>query len=172
MTSTATQEEVIVAPSTVLEKTEQANLLVRNYALGSAVVGIVPLPLVDIAGITAVQLKMLHGLAGIYEVEFTQEIARSAVSSLLGGLTSVYLAPSIALSVAKFIPIVGQGLAYATLPVLSGAATYAIGKVFIQHFEAGGTFLTFDPAKVRDYFAQQFQEGKLVASKQKKQDTV
>ena len=29
-----------------------------------------------------------------------------------------------------------------------------MGKVFIQHFESGGTFLDFDPDKVRSYFSK------------------
>ena len=46
------------------------------------------------------------------------------------------------------------------MPVINGATTYAVGKVFTQHFESGGTFLTFDAAKVREYFETQFKEGK------------
>ena len=38
------------------------------------------------------------------------------------------------------------------MPVIAGAA-YAVGKVFIQHFASGGTFLTFDPEKVRAHYA-------------------
>jgi hypothetical protein len=43
-------------------------------------------------------------------------------------------------------------------PTLSSACTYAVGKVFIQHFSSGGTFLTFSPARVREYFGQLFAE--------------
>jgi len=50
------------------------------------------------------------------------------------------------------------------MPVVSGAFTYAIGKVFIQHFASGETFLTFDPEKVRDYYTEMFEEGKKVAA--------
>ena len=50
------------------------------------------------------------------------------------------------------------------MPVFAGASTYAIGKVFIQHFESGGTFLDFEPAKVRAYFSQQFDKGRDLAS--------
>jgi hypothetical protein len=35
-----------------------------------------------------------------------------------------------------------------------------IVKVFIQHFESGGTFLDLDPDKVREYFKAQFEEGR------------
>ena len=37
--------------------------------------------------------------------------------------------------------------------VFAGASTFAVGKVFIEHFESGGTFLTFDPERVLEYYA-------------------
>ena len=44
-----------------------------------------------------------------------------------------------------------------SMPVFAGATTLAIGKIFMQHFESGGTFLDFEPAKVRAYFRQEFE---------------
>jgi len=54
------------------------------------------------------------------------------------------------------------------LPAVAGASTYAVGQVFIQHFESGGTFLDFDPEKVKGYFAEQFEKGKLAVGDLKK----
>ena len=51
------------------------------------------------------------------------------------------------------------------VPGVAAAFTYAVGKVLVQHFASGGTFLDFDPKKVREYFARQFEEGKLVTAK-------
>ncbi len=141
----------------------QAGKVVRNYSLGNIAMGAIPLPLVDLAGITAVQLKMLHSLSKLYDIPFSKELAKSAVSSLLGSSLPMHFAGPASASLAKFIPFIGQGLAYATLPVFSGASTYAVGKVFVQHFESGGTFLTFDPEKVRAYFEEQMKEGQNVA---------
>ncbi len=65
------------------------------------------------------------------------------------------------------IPFVGSTLGALSMPVMAGASTYAIGKVFIQHFESGGTFLTFDPKAVKDYYAEQLKEGSVVAKQVK-----
>ena len=46
------------------------------------------------------------------------------------------------------------------MPVFASASTYAVGHTFIHHFESGGTLLDLDPAKVRDYVARQYQEGR------------
>jgi len=39
-----------------------------------------------------------------------------------------------------------------------------VGKVFVQHFESGGTFLSFDPEKVRSHFEEELKMGKAVAA--------
>jgi len=156
-------EESIESVVTEEKRLTQAGKVVRNYSLGNIAMGAIPFPLVDLAGITAIQLKMLHSLSKLYDIQFSQELAKSAVSSLLGSSLPLHFAGPASASIAKFIPFVGQGLAYATLPVFSGASTYAVGKVFIQHFESGGTFLTFNPEKVRTYFEEQIKEGQEIA---------
>lgn len=144
-----------------------AEHLVRQYTLGAMAVGMVPVPLLDLAALLAVQLKMLHSLARIYDIEFKADLGRSAVASLLGSVLPTSAAPTLAASLGKLIPVSGQLLGGGTLVILNGAATFALGRVFIQHFAAGGTFLTFDPEAVRDYFAQQFEAGKEVAAELK-----
>ena len=136
---------------------------VRKYVYGAMAVGLVPVPLVDLAGLTALQIKMVHSIAKIYDVPFKTDIGKSTIASLLGSLGPVTIARGTFGSLVKAIPVVGPIAGIATQPVLAGAFTYAVGKVFIQHFEAGGTFLNFNPKKVKEYFAEQFKEGKLMA---------
>ncbi len=137
---------------------------ILQYTSGGMAIGLVPFPLLDLAALTAVQLKMLHSLAEIYEVEFKASLGKSAISSLIGGVMPVASAAPVAASLSKFIPGIGHALSYGTLVVLNGASTYAVGKVFAQHFASGGTFLTFDPEAVRDYFAEQYEKGKEIVS--------
>lgn len=144
-----------------------ADHMVRSYALGAMAVALVPVPLVDLAGLVAVQLKLLHGLAGLYRISFRADLARAAVASLIGGVLPTAAAPALAFSLSKLLPVSGQLLGAGSQTLLSGAATYAIGKVFIQHFAAGGTFLTFDPEAVQDYFEQQLEAGKARAQAHK-----
>ncbi len=146
-----------------------AEHILRQYTVGAMAVGLVPIPVVDLAALVALQLKMLHSLAGTYDIEFRTDLGRSAIASLIGGTVSTSLSPSLAASLAKFIPGVGQTLASGSASLLNGATTYAVGKVFIQHFAAGGTFLSFDPEAVRDYFHAQLQEGGRVAAEWRKE---
>ncbi len=138
------------------EKTAKADKIVKKYTIGALVVGLVPVPFLDIAALSGIQLKMLHSLANEYEVEFSEEIGKSVTASLLGGGISLSLSSSLA----KLIPLLGQATGMVSVSVFGGASTYAVGKVFIQHFESGGTFLTFDPQQVRKHYAKEFEKGK------------
>jgi uncharacterized protein (DUF697 family) len=146
------------------EQDAKADKCVMRYTYGSMGVGLMPFPLVDLAALSALQLKMLHSLAGLYEVKFMDNLGKTSISSLAGGYLPVANTSGFAASLAKFVPGVGSFLAYGSAVMLNGAATYAIGKVFAQHFASGGTFLTFDPEAVRDYFAKQYEKGKEVVS--------
>ena len=147
-----------------VDQDASAKRCIKQYTSAGMAIGIVPFPLLDLAALTAVQLKMLHALAGIYDVEFKASWGKSAISSLVGGMVPVATAVPVAASLSKFIPGVGHALSYGTLVVLNGSSTYAVGKVFAQHFASGGTFLTFDPESVREYFAEQYEKGKEVVT--------
>jgi predicted transcriptional regulator len=59
------------------------------------------------------------------------------------------------------------------MAALSGASTYALGEVFKKHFETGGTFLDFDPERLRKYYNEKFEKGKEVADElRKKQENI
>jgi len=147
-------------------RTQKASVIVRNYSLAALAVGLIPFPWIDLAALTAVQLKMLHSLANQYNTPFSKDIGKAAITALVGGVLPVEGAASLA-SLVKIVPGVGQVAGAVSLSILGAAATYAVGKVFMQHFESGGTFLTFDPEKVRKYFEEEFEKGKQVAAELK-----
>jgi hypothetical protein len=45
-------------------------------------------------------------------------------------------------------------------PIYAGATTYAIGKVFVYHFEAGGKVNDFNIDNMKEEFKDLFEEGK------------
>lgn len=127
--------------------------LLRMHAAGAVGTSLVPVPLLDLALLTGVQLNMLRSLARRYGVPFSEEAGRAVIASLVG--TGVSLSSA---SLLKLIPVVGQVLGYVAFSAVAGASTYALGRVFVQHLASGGTFLTLDPAKVRAYYQQQFEK--------------
>ncbi len=149
------------------ERVAASDKLIKKYALGAMGVGLIPLPLVDMIALTSLQLVLLSKLSKFYGIGFSKEKAKTLMGALLGSALPLASAGSIA-SIIKIIPIIGQTIGALTMPAVSGAATYAVGKVFVQHFESGGTFLDFDPAKVKEYFEEKFKEGKKIVPELKK----
>jgi uncharacterized protein (DUF697 family) len=157
-----TAEESVNAAANEGRK-ERLEKLAKHNILASMGIGLVPLPIVDLVALMGVQLNMVRKIAAEYDVPFKQDIGKSIISSLLGGFLPVTLGCALA-SMIKFIPLIGQTTGAVTMPVISGASTYAIYKVFVRHFESGGTFLDLDSSRVKAYFAEQFNKGKKVAS--------
>lgn len=141
----------------------EASSIVNTYMGWSAGASFIPLPWLDLAAVTLVQIKMVGDLASLYQVPFSRNVVKTIVAGLLGSLVPAGLARG-ASSLLKSVPGVGTILGVLTAPVFTTASTYAIGKVFIQHFEAGGTVLNFDPEAMREHFKEEFEEGVSKAS--------
>ena len=143
----------------IASREERALAVVKSYLPWAAGAGILPLPGIDVALIMGVQLRMLAKLAEEYGVPFKEQAAKSIVAALMAMLVQNILTGGLA-SALKFVPVVGTLLGIAVLPAIAAAGTFAIGKVFITHFEAGGTFLDFDPQKVQNHFRVEFEKAR------------
>lgn len=140
------------------ERLARAHHLVQNHVLAATGIGLVPVPLADVVGVMALQIKLVHGLALHYGVPFKEHIARSLVAALLSGASSALLVRGLA-SLAKAVPVLGSLAGGAAVAVSSASVTYAVGAVFIQHFESGGTLLDFDPQQAKGLFKSRLQDG-------------
>jgi uncharacterized protein (DUF697 family) len=152
-------EQALIPADELTLRTAQATEIVKRNMLWSAGAGVLPVPMLELVAITAVEVKLINELAQHYKLPFRNDLAKSAVLSLVGSLGSVTLGKLIAFSSMRAIPVFGQLLAVVAVPGMAAAITYAIGKVFIAHFEAGGTLLDFNPAAMRDYFRAQYGDG-------------
>jgi uncharacterized protein (DUF697 family) len=142
------------------DRLEQAEAIVKKYTNWSFVGGLIPVPFADTAAVSAIQMKMLYDLAKLYEVPFKTHAAQSVVGSLIGAVVPSMVASSALGSSVKIIPVIGTTLGVLTMPALSLAATFAVGRVFTTHFEAGGTLFDLDPEKVREHFRAEFEAAK------------
>lgn len=141
-------------------RVKDAQALVRRHALMAAGVGVLPLPLLDFLGISLLQIKMLRELAARYDVAFSEQVAKKIIAALVAGLGSAGLGFALAGSLAKFVPLIGANLGALSVPVVAGAFTLATGRVFIAHFESGGTVLNFDPQAIRAHFRDEFERAR------------
>ena len=133
--------------------------IVKKNVVWSVAAGLLPLPLLELTAITAVQVKLIKELADYYKQTYRRDLAKTAVVSLLGGLGSVAAGNVLASGAMRVVPVIGPLVAVASLSAVSAGVTYAVGKLFIAHFETGGTLLDFDPEKVREHFREEFLNG-------------
>ena len=143
---------------------DKAQSCVAKYAFGNALCSLVPVPLFDLIAITGLQITMVSSLCSIYQVPFSREAVKGILLGLVGGLNSATVATCVMGSVARFVPMMWFSASVVTLPLVAAASTYAVGKVFIMHFEAGGTVLNFDHVKMREYFKNYYKEGLSMAA--------
>jgi len=141
-----------------------ANEIVSNNVALAMGAGLIPVPWLDFAAITAVQLKMGKELAEFYGIDYKEDQVKGIVVALIATYTSTSVAAVTASTVSKAIPGLGAVIGAVTLPALAGGLTYAVGKVFIQHIESGGTFLSFKVADVQAGFLREVEKGKDVLS--------
>lgn len=128
----------------------KASAIISNKCKWSAAAGFIPVPYLDLAGLAAVQVKMVSELSELYGKTVQQEAIKTTVATLLGTLTTAGLAAPVAFTTVKIIPGLGSLAGGISLGALGAAATYAVGKVFVNHFEGGGTLANFDVDKVKD----------------------
>lgn len=127
-----------------------AAAMIRSYASYAAGAGLIPVPMVDMLAIGSVQLKMLAALAERYQVPFNHDLGKSVIAALVGSTVSSRLGSGLARSLMKAIPGIGTLGGALVTPVMAYGVTYGLGRVFMMHFEAGGTLLTIDAAAMRD----------------------
>jgi len=129
-----------------------AEATIKNYMMWTGAAGIIPVPLVDMAAISAIQLSMLNKIGEIYHQKFTANWGKSVIASLVGGYASTSLGMGIGMNLVRTIPFIGSIASIAVVPGFAAATTWALGQVFILHFESGGTILDFDPTVVKEYY--------------------
>ena len=138
---------------------KEADRVVRKHVLYSMGAGLVPVPLIDIAAVTAVQIDMLRQLAVLYGADYDATKGKAFASALAGGTFA-----RIGASVVKSIPGVGTIVGGMSMVVLSGSSTYAVGKVARGVFESGRDLASADMEAVKEAYKQQFEEGKQYVS--------
>ena len=140
------------------EKQAKALEIVKNHVGFSLGAALVPLPGADLLAVSGVQLNMLRQLAKLYQVNFMDALGKNFISAVVGGS-----AARLGASLVKIIPGVGTVIGELSMPVLSGASTYALGKVAASHFQSGGTLADFDLPFVRKKYRTEMAEATDVA---------
>ena len=154
----------------MIEKQQSALQTVKRYMWLSGAAGLVPIPLVDLIAVSGVQLKMLADISNIYGFPFQKSRGKMIIASLMGYVLPRALSFGLIGSLIKGIPVIGSLAGEPAMALFSAASAWALGAVFIQHFESGGTLLNFDPEAVKEFYRAQFEAGQKMAANMKAED--
>jgi uncharacterized protein (DUF697 family) len=113
-----------------------ADKIVERHRTYAAMGGLLPLAVVNIASVAAVNLRMVRQLSELYQVPFQRDRTRSVIVSLIGGAAPSGFGFATSSTLMWIIPgglFVGLGVSALT----AGALTRAIGQVFVEGFENG-----------------------------------
>ena len=146
----------------------EAKEAIKNHVLYSMGAGMIPIFIIDIIAITAIQLDMIKQLCLLYHVDYSETQGKALASSLTGTTLSRLAGYTIG-SALKIIPGIGTIMGGVTLSVTAGATTYAVGMVFARHFQGGGNLLNLDPETFRDFYNEQMDKGKTIVKKWKEE---
>jgi uncharacterized protein (DUF697 family) len=129
--------------------------IIRKHVLWASGAGLIPIPLADVAAVTGVQVNMLRDLTRLYGSELSESVLQSFVTALTGGMLA-----RIGASAFKAIPGIGTLLGGASMSIMSGASTYAVGHVAKKHLESGGDLSKVDLAKAKSEYGSAYDKGK------------
>jgi uncharacterized protein (DUF697 family) len=136
-----------------------AEQIVRNHVWFSAVPGLLPVPLIDLLGIAAIQVDMIKQLCHFYDKSYDEQrgkaLSTALVSSMLGRLPGYALRTGL-----KTVPVVGWVLGGLSMSLFAGASTYATGMVFKEHFENGGVLHDLNPQSLSEFYHKHFADGR------------
>ncbi len=113
---------------------QQAFKIVDRHKMYAGLGGLVPMPAVNVASVTAVNLRMVKVLSDLYGIAFERDKMRSIVLGLMGGAAPTGLAAATAATLSFAAPLAGAfGLVVST--VVAATLTRRIGLYFVERFE-------------------------------------
>lgn len=136
---------------------------IMGYAVAAAGAG--ALPVVDLALVPALQLKMLHTLAAIYQQPWNRERAGEFFALLGAGFLANYGLRWAGRSLVKLIPVWGQTAGVVWGAGSSAAITYALGRTASYYLASRRNNRPVNTAELRAIYHKALAHGKALLAR-------
>ena len=116
---------------------KRALKIVNFYTLLSGGIGLIPTPFIYQAAVGGLLSKMLYDLSELYGTSLTKQKNKAIIAAVLGGAHSEWITRYLGSNIEKVLPgmtAIGNTMAR---PVVAVGITYAIGRLFVHHFDTG-----------------------------------
>jgi uncharacterized protein (DUF697 family) len=142
----------------LMTKRTEAEKIINKHMIWAMGGGLIPLPVLDFAAVTAIQIDMLNQLSRLYEVDYDAATGKTFVAALTGSTLA-----KLGSSMVKIIPGFGTLLGGVSMSILSGASTFAVGRVAVEQFESGGGLFDVNWEATKKMYQDFFEEGTIFA---------
>ena len=133
--------------------------IIASFSAKASAIAALPVPIIDIAGVTFVQVRMVNEIASKYGID-SGDKSKLIISSLASNLTGRLITTAMEelASTAKVDQLLGKTLIKATI---SGFITTLTGEVYADHFKNGGTYEDLSFTGAIDYFKRQLNSNRV-----------
>jgi len=147
----------------LVERDELADEIIRKHMKYAVMGGSIPAPVIDLAAVSAVHLAMLKELAANYGATFDARSARAFMTSVSGALAGL-TAARVAVSLMKILPGVGWTTGSAAQAVITGATTFALGRLVRRLFRENRPLDELAVSTATEELMSYFEDGKDAAA--------
>ncbi len=137
----------------------RAENIINRHIIWAMASGAFPIHIIDSIGVMFIQNDMIKQLSKLYGFDYNSNIGKSIVASIISSSS----AKGISMLLKKH-----KATNRIIMSILSGAFTYAIGRVFLSNFEKGISIIDIDLKKGEELFDEFFERGKGMLKKNNK----
>jgi len=112
------------------KRTSQIDKIIQHHVFMAMGAGLIPFAVMDMLAVGKLQLEMLKRLCDLYDKDYDKMQSQAMICSISGSATA-----RVGASFIKTIPVVGTAMGGISMSLMSGASTYALGKMFVRYFE-------------------------------------
>jgi len=129
----------------------RAENIINRHIIWAMASGAFPVHYVDAIGVMFIQNDMIKQLSKLYGFDYSENIGKSIVASIISSST----AKGISMIFKKF-----KAVDRILMAILSGAFTYAVGRLILSNYEQGIALIDIDMKKGEELFDEFFEQGK------------
>ena len=122
----------------------QAMRIVYRYMGISAGAALIPFAGVDVAALAGIHIALIKELCEHYDVDFTEHTARNVLIGVAASIVPGTIGSILGRKFLGMLPAANAVFGWTLMSAGSAAFSYSIGRLFIEHFEGGGTLLSLD----------------------------
>lgn len=134
---------------------KQALHVVNFYTALSGGMGLIPVSIFYQLAVAGILSKMLYDLSKLYGTTLSKQKNKAIIAAVLGGAHAEWIPNYLGVNAEKVLPgLSSVGIAMAR-PVVGAGITYAIGRLFVHHFETGAWLRDTPPPQLSVFPAKQ-----------------